>query len=77
MFQSLLETIAGGMRLTAEQIEFIRSLWMLLQATHSPAVRRTNLPRGQPVAEIVPNTQPNSTESVEFLDVFRALSQSK
>lgn len=28
MFQSLLETIAGGMRLSAEQLEFIRSLWM-------------------------------------------------
>lgn len=28
MFQSLLETIADGVRLSAEQIEFIRSLWM-------------------------------------------------
>ena len=28
MFQSLLETIAGGMTLSAEQLEFIRSLWM-------------------------------------------------
>ena len=28
MFQSLLETIAGDTRLSAEQIEFIRSLWM-------------------------------------------------
>ena len=28
MLQSLLETIAGDMRLSAEQIEFIRSLWM-------------------------------------------------
>lgn len=28
MLQSLLETIAGDMRLSAEQLEFIRSLWM-------------------------------------------------
>jgi hypothetical protein len=28
MFQSLLETIAGDTRLSAEQIEFIRSRWM-------------------------------------------------
>ena len=27
MFQSLFETIAGGLRLSAEQIEFITSLW--------------------------------------------------
>ena len=27
MFESLLETIAGGVQLSAEEIDFIRSLW--------------------------------------------------
>jgi len=40
MFESLFETIAGGMKLSAEQADFIRSLWIPRQLTKGAFFQR-------------------------------------